>query len=153
VQDSFSIQEDPTKEFIWVFVAGSQKPRSGYRQVDDWVQCHAKFDSGADDDWISEELATGLGFKSKQAETWECHIFDGNIFTSDKCVGRLTWIREGTVKGDAPQTETKTISGPFRIMPNAPFEILIGRKTLFGRKIFDKKSALILVVKKPTKST
>ncbi|PMD62721.1 uncharacterized protein K444DRAFT_661806 [Hyaloscypha bicolor E] len=137
-------REDPTGETIKLFVAGyrvdANKP--------DWLHFFAKFDSGADDDWISERLVSDLGLPSKNAEQLlQCTNFDGTTFISDRAVAdRLTWIRD---------QEVKSVSGYFRILPDAPFDLVIGKNTLFREKIFKKGSAPhkagVLVTKKITK--
>lgn len=126
-----------------ICIAGSQSAGAGN---EDWIPCIAKFDSGADDDWISEELVSRTGLLQKEAEALECKNFDGTKFISDQYIDNLTWQRK-----DSP----KTICGPFRILPDAPYELVIGKTTLFREKIFSvnatPRAAGVLVTKKITK--
>jgi len=93
----------------------------------DWLLVTAKFHTDVDDDWISEDLATCLGFPTKVTQVLKCKGFDSKVFYSERIVDRLTWISEKV---------QKSICGHFRLMPNAPYDILIGKKTIADRKLF-----------------
>jgi hypothetical protein len=113
-------QTDPTREKITLCVAG-------YQLGKDWIQCVAKFDSGCDDDWISEELASWIGLVSREVDPVLCTTFDGSTFISDRVTDMMTWMHD---------KKEKSICGSFRISKNASFDIVIGKHTLFREKIF-----------------
>jgi len=132
---------DPTREKITLCVAD-------YQWSEDWYKCVAKFDSGCDDDWISEELVSKIGIPSEEADRLLCTTFDGSTFISDKTTDKITWMHDNT---------DKSISGSFRISKNASFGIIIGQKTLFRESIFSTgvkvSSTGVLVTKRISKST
>lgn len=140
-----SARDDPTWGEVTICVAGAQNVTA---DGEDWLSCVAKFDTGTDDDWISEKLVTKIGLLQEETEPWECKNFDGTIFISDQHISRLTWVQEEA---------NKSLSGSFRILPEAPFDLLIGSKTIFRAKIFVAPSrsplhaAGVLVTKKITK--
>jgi hypothetical protein len=130
---------DPTREKITLCVAG-------YPIAKDWIECIAKFDSGCDDDWISEELASQIGLVSREADPVLCTNFEGTTFISDQKTDMMTWMHD---------KNGKSISGSFRISEYASFAIVIGKHTLFSEKIFSTgekvHSTGVLVTKKISK--
>ena len=81
-----------------------------------------------------------------EADPVLCTTFDHRTFISDRVTDKITWMHENN---------EKSICGSFRISENAPFEIMIGKHTLFREKIFSTgpkiRNAGVLVTKKISK--
>jgi hypothetical protein len=111
---------DPTREKIQLCVAK-------YPIDKDWITCMAKFDTGCDDDWISEKLASEIGIELEQAPILRCSNFDNSIHISEHSISRLTWMHD---------QNQKTICGTFRVGKHSHYDIIIGKQTLFEKKIY-----------------
>lgn len=110
---------DPTREKIALCVAG-------YQLAEDWLKCMAKFDTGCDEDWMSEKLASKIGLKLTETDSIMCTNFDGSRFISDQITDKITWIHDNN---------KKSICGTFRISENQPYDVVIGYRTLFHENI------------------
>lgn len=101
-----------------------------------WVKATTKFDTGANDNWISPSIAKQLDAEIVTGPEITFRTFWGDTVVSTKIVRRVTWGIVGI--GSSSRTD-------FRLAgPNSPFEVLLGRESIESEKIYTCKDALVL---------
>jgi len=91
-----------------------------------WRGLIATLDTGTDENWISQKVVNRLGLKATKGLIIQNYkTFNGEIVSSGETV-EPTWSSEGS------GTSHVTV---FRIVPDAPFDVLFGRNLLFSKEI------------------
>jgi hypothetical protein len=110
-----------------------------------WIESVAKFDTGANDNWMAESVVEELGAIRQNVEPDFYVTFTGEVIKSDKEVRNITW---GSVDGH----QTRVTN--FRIAPaNAKFKVVFGKELIGHEKIYEycPKSAHVLTKLPQTK--
>lgn len=115
----------------------------------EWYGAVATLDTGSDENWISQDVVDRLRLKVFNGLLSKFKTFNGEIGESDSAV-RATWSRHG--RGTSHITF-------FRVVSNAPFDILFGRNFLLSGEVdffsteFEPSSVLVKAGLKLTAST
>jgi hypothetical protein len=109
-----------------------------------WVNTIAKFDTGANDNWIATSVVEKLGITPEATQVESYEIMTGEALKSNKIVRNITWGANG---------KNKTFVTDFRIAPpNAGFKVLFGQEFISSEKIYTfNKAALVLTKRSQTK--
>ncbi|KAH8667615.1 hypothetical protein BGZ60DRAFT_431835 [Tricladium varicosporioides] len=113
------------------------------KKYEQWIEADAKFDTGANDNWIAESLAEERGAVIEEGPPVYYNTFTGENLKSTKLVRRLTWTAIG---------KSGSLNTDFRIAPSkATFKVLFGKEFIESEEIFTfNKAALILTKRKET---
>jgi hypothetical protein len=82
-------------------------------------------DTGSDENWISQEVVDRLRLDVHKGLVTRWKTFNGEAFASDASV-RVTWCSRG---------RGLSYANVFRIVPNAPFDVLFGRNLIMSGEI------------------
>jgi hypothetical protein len=93
-----------------------------------WIESVAKFDTGANDNWMAESVVNELGAIPENVEPDFYETFTGEMIKSSQRVRNITW---GSVDG----TQTRVTN--FRVAPaNAKFKVLFGKELISSEEIY-----------------
>jgi hypothetical protein len=90
-----------------------------------WYGVIATHDTGSDENWISQEVVDRLRLEVTKGLVTRWKTFSGETAVSDSTV-RATWCNSGT---------GISYANVFRVIPNAPFDVLFGRNLLFSGEV------------------
>jgi hypothetical protein len=90
-----------------------------------WYGVIATHDTGSDENWISQEVIDRLRLEVTKGLVTRWKTFSGETAVSDSTV-RATWCKSGT---------GISYANVFRVIPNAPFDVLFGRNLLFSGEV------------------
>jgi hypothetical protein len=90
-----------------------------------WYGVIATHDTGSDENWISQEVVDRLRLEVTKGLVTKWKTFSGETNVSDSTV-RATWCNSGT---------GISYANVFRVIPNAPFDVLFGRNLLFSGEV------------------
>ena len=119
-QEAVQNVEDPVSLILWEYPVPNSVEGTVQEFSPDTCDYHsllAKFDTGTDENWISQEALDLLKLKSRDAASAKFLTFNHETFKSNKEV-IIIWGGFG----NSVIRET-----PFRVVANAPFKVVIGK--------------------------